>query len=426
MASESAFGGNFLELGDIDPDTTVLGAHSETIVFHSVSSNDSDSTTLPDITLTVIDDVVSNGSLTISGAVANQTDSDGDVIAPFADVGITDPTSGQAMESLTVTLSSPSDGTLSSLNGGNYDPSSGAFSISGGAADMTAALDTLLFTPASGFSGTTVLTINVSDDAGKSASANSSITVGSGTSGAGTSSLTGDNAILLQNASGQAAIWDVSGATLTSSALLGANPGPNWKDVGTGDFNDDRLPDILLQNTNGAIAIWETNGTSVTSSAVVANPGPNWHAIGTGDFNDDGHSDILLQNTNGAVAIWEMNGANGTTVADSAVVASPGPNWKVVGTGDFNGDGHSDILLQNTNGTVAIWEMNGVSATSSAVVANPGPNWHAIGTGGGGSDILLQNTSGQTAIWDMTGTNITGSGAVSANAGPNWRAVGLT
>ena len=59
------------------------------------------------------------------------------------------------------------------------------------------------------------------------------------------------------------------------------------------------------------------------------------------------------------------------------------------------------------------------------MVANPGPNWHAIGPDGGGSDILLQNTSGQTAIWDMTGTNITGSGAVSANAGPNWRAVGL-
>ena len=29
-----------------------------------------------------------------------------------------------------------------------------------------------------------------------------------------------------------------------------------------------------------------------------------------GDFNDDGHSDILLQNTNGQVAIWEMNGTN--------------------------------------------------------------------------------------------------------------------
>ena len=124
-------------------------------------------------------------------------------------------------------------------------------------------------------------------------------------------------------------------------------------------------------------------------------------------------------------ALTDLMRAGKVRAIGSAVVANPGANWKVVGTGDFNGDGHSDILLQNTNGTVAIWEMNGVSATSSAVLANPGPNWHAIGTNGG-SDILLQNTSGQTAIWDTSGTSITGSGAVSANAGPNWRAVGLT
>ena len=71
---------------------------------------------------------------------------------------------------------------------------------------------------------------------------------------------TGPNAIPLQNVSGQAAIWGASGATLTSSALLGANPGPNWKDVGSGDFNDDGHSDILLQNTNGAVAIWEQTG----------------------------------------------------------------------------------------------------------------------------------------------------------------------
>ena len=218
---------------------------------------------------------------------------------------------------------------------------------------------------------------------------------------------TGDNDILFQNVSGQAAIWDVSGATLTSSALLGANPGPNWKDVGTGDFNDDMLPDILLQNTNGNVAVWETNGTSVTSSAVVASPGANWKTVGTGDFNDDGKSDILLQNTNGAVAIWDMNG---TSITDSAVVANPGANWKAVGTGDFNDDGHSDILLQNTNGAVAIWEMNGANGTNvadSAVVANPGANWKVVGTGDfngdGHSDILLQNTNGNVAIWEMNG-----------------------
>ncbi len=101
----------------------------------------------------------------------------------------------------------------------------------------------------------------------------------------------------------------------------------------------------------------------MVASPVLGNPGPSWHAVGTGDFNGDGYSDILWQNTNGAVAIWEMNGAK---VIASAVVGNPGTSWHVIGSGDFNGDGYSDILWQNTNGAVAIWEMNGPKVIASA------------------------------------------------------------
>ena len=54
--------------------------------------------------------------------------------------------------------------------------------------------------------------------------------------------------------------------------------------------------------------------------------------------------------------MWQMNGA---TITKSSVVADPGPFWHVVGTGDFNGDGKTDILLQTNEGEVAMWQMNG-------------------------------------------------------------------
>ena len=71
-------------------------------------------------------------------------------------------------------------------------------------------------------------------------------------------------------------------------------------------------------------------------SGSLGNPGPSWHAVGTGDFNGDGLSDILWQNSSGEVVIWEMNGTN---VIGSGSLGNPGPSWHAIGTGDFNGDG---------------------------------------------------------------------------------------
>ena len=64
----------------------------------------------------------------------------------------------------------------------------------------------------------------------------------------------------------------------------------------------------------------------------------------------------------GQAAIWEMNGTN--VISEAAVADNPGPSWKAIGTGDFNGDGKSDILWQNADGQAAIWEMNGTNILS--------------------------------------------------------------
>ena len=242
----------------------------------------------------------------------------------------------------------------------------------------------------------------------------------------------GHSDILWQNTNGQAAIWEMNGTNQVAggNALVGANPGPSWKAIGTGDFNDDGHSDILWQNTSGQASIWEMNGTKeVGGGTVGANPGPSWKEIGTGDFNGDGHSDILWQNTSGQAMIWEMNGTNQVAGGNALVGANPGPSWKEVGTGDFNDDGHSDILWQNTNsGQISIWEMNGTNMIGGGVVnPNPGPTWKAIGTGDfnddGRSDILWQNTDGHVAIWEMNGTNVIGQATVSTNPGPSLHAI---
>ena len=104
------------------------------------------------------------------------------------------------------------------------------------------------------------------------------------------------------------------------------------------------------------------NGSTVLASGAAGpfNPGPSWQIKGTGDFNGDGKSDILWQNTDGTAAIWLMNGMNATAVG-AVGPFNPGPSWHIEGTGDYDGDGRSDILWQADDGTPAIWLMNGLN-----------------------------------------------------------------
>ena len=92
------------------------------------------------------------------------------------------------------------------------------------------------------------------------------------------------------------------------------------------------------------------DGLNVLSTgAVGGNPGTAWHVIDSGDFNGDGKSDILWQNNNGQAGVWLMDGL---TVLSTAVVGSnPGPSWNVIGANDLNGDGKSDILWQHADAT---------------------------------------------------------------------------
>jgi FG-GAP-like repeat len=121
------------------------------------------------------------------------------------------------------------------------------------------------------------------------------------------------------------------------------------------------------------------NGTSVlnVSTSFVANVSGSWSIVGTGDFNGDGSSDILWQDTSGNVAIWEMNGTTILNQATSFVANVPGGTWSIVGSGDYNGGGKSHIGWRDSSGNVAIWEMNGTSILNQATsfVANVAGNW---------------------------------------------------
>ena len=99
------------------------------------------------------------------------------------------------------------------------------------------------------------------------------------------------------------------------------------------------------------------SGVTVSNSVALGNIPPTWSVIGTGDFDGNGVTDIIWRSGT-TLAIWLMNS---TGIMSSTIIGNLPIAWTLQVTGDFNGDGKSDLLWQDSSGDTAIWFMNGAA-----------------------------------------------------------------
>jgi hypothetical protein len=76
---------------------------------------------------------------------------------------------------------------------------------------------------------------------------------------------------------------------------------------------------------------------------------------------------------NAKLAIWDMNGGQQSGYHFLGLVGS---DWTVADTGDYNGDGHADILGRHTTGATAIWDIVNSQQAGFHFLANVGNDWH--------------------------------------------------
>ena len=241
---------------------------------------------------------------------------------------------------------------------------------------------------------------------------------------------------------GWLAVWRLNGTTLMGGESITPDrvADTNWKIAGTGDFNNDGHPDLLWHHLGtGAIAAWLMNGSRQVAGVAISPDrvaDTNWRIVATGDFNGDGKRDILWQHlTNRTLSVWLMNGTfliDGRTLTPSTVATT---DWLIVGTGDFNADGRADIVWQNqVNGLLSVWYMNGSTMIGGEALTPgqvPDSNWKIRAVGDvnqdGRPDLIWQhNGNGNLAVWFMNGSRQISGASFGPGTVPdlNWKIAG--
>ena len=188
----------------------------------------------------------------------------------------------------------------------------------------------------------------------------------------------------------------------TVRRLDGSTPAPTTPDL------------IWFNSSTGQTVSWTVSGTQVLATNTLYQS-TDLQLRTTADLDGDGQEDLLREDRKtGRLIAWIMKGAATGDIAQSRTLLQD-PAWRLVQTGDFNGDGRDDLVLANeATGEVAMWLMNGTTMLESQSWYWAA-GWRVIAVadvnGDGRDDLIWDNRfSGETSLWLMSGTAIQVSG----------------
>jgi hypothetical protein len=210
---------------------------------------------------------------------------------------------------------------------------------------------------------------------------------------------------------GNWALWISSGTNFASSIWSsGVSPAnPVNRQCMPGDFNRDGRMDIACYSgSGGAWAVALSQGSSFASqvwSSSLAPGNPLGSQCVSGEFNGDGSTDLLCYTgSNGTWAVGLSTGSVFATQFWSSGVAPTGPVNEQCSTGDFNGDGLTDLsCYSGSNGDWKIGMSTGRGFASQIWTSSLTPAF-PIGdrcltselNGDGLADIFCKSTTGDT------------------------------
>ncbi|MFH1377351.1 MAG: FG-GAP-like repeat-containing protein [Planctomycetota bacterium] len=159
------------------------------------------------------------------------------------------------------------------------------------------------------------------------------------------------------------------GGTLTDVTSLTGWIQVHYGDLAWGDYDNDGDLDIVISGYQGSptwsrqIRLYRNDGNGVFTDTGTPFSAFQYCKLAWGDFNNDGHLDLVITGNNGSysmVIYW--NNGDGSFDTASPVVFPYGYSYPSLDVGDYNGDGNLDIAvmgLTDSDYRASVYTNNG-------------------------------------------------------------------
>jgi hypothetical protein len=188
-----------------------------------------------------------------------------------------------------------------------------------------------------------------------------------------------DDIFWRNNATGENLVYMMNGAAISYVD----HPPPldvAWKIVPATISGLTSRTGMLWRNSStGEVYYWSTPYYSPSSHSVAV-VDPQWVIAGVADFDRDGARDMLWRNqTTGEVYLYTMDRL-GNVLSTGPVTTVSDLTWKIVGVGDYDGDGAADILWRNSaTGENYLYLMDGRTIRQAGALPGlPDLNWKVV------------------------------------------------
>ncbi|BDH08815.1 FG-GAP repeat domain-containing protein [Streptomyces seoulensis] len=214
--------------------------------------------------------------------------------------------------------------------------------------------------------------------------------------------------LLTLNSAGALTFQVGTGRGTFSQKISSSGWAAGTKAVPFGDLSGDGCNDVLIRPASGALQLYKpacnTAPKPTTSHTTLGTSGWNQYDVLTspGDISGDGRADLIARNAStGTVYLFK-----GTSTHTLSARVKLYDNWKshrkIVGTGDLNGDGIGDLLVQDASNT--LYRYAGTGKGTFGARAKVFSGWGAaydtiVGAGDldrdGKADIVSRDTAGK-------------------------------